>query len=58
MVGLMNMERDSCEMTQEELWQEEVYDKLQRHEYIVDGGNVFDYESGEFICSLRLIKPE
>ena len=37
---------------------EEVYDKLQRHEYIVDGGNVFDYESGEFICSLRLIKPE
>ena len=57
MVGLMNMERDSCEMTQEELWQEEVYDKLQRHEYIVHDGNVFDFETGELVCSLRLIKP-
>lgn len=54
----MNEKCDSCEMTEEELWQEEIYDKLQRHEYIVDGGNVFDYESGEFICSLRLIKTE
>ena len=54
----MNKERDSCEMTQEELWQEEVYDKLQRHEYVVDDGNVFDFETGGFICSLRLIKPE
>lgn len=54
----MGGKRDSCEMTEEELWQEEVYDRLQRHEYIVDNGNVFDFGSGEFICPLRLIKPE
>lgn len=54
----MNEKSDNCEMTEEELWQEEVYDKLQRHEYIVDNGNVYDYGSGEFICSLRLIMPE
>lgn len=54
----MNEKSDTYEMTEEELWQEEVYDKLQRHEYIVDNGNVYDYESGEFICSLRLIMPE
>lgn len=54
----MNVKSDSCEMTEEELWQEEVYDKLQRHEYIVDAGNVYDFESGERICSLWLIKPE
>ena len=52
----MNEKRDSYEMTEEELWQEEVYDKLQRHEYIVDGGNVFDFETGEVVCSLKLIK--
>ncbi len=54
----MNGKRDSCEMTEEELWQEEVYDKIQRHEYVVDAGNVYDFGSGEWICSLRLIKPE
>ena len=53
----MNKERDSYEMTQEELWQEEVYDKIQRHEYIVEYGDVIDFETGEVVCSLKLIKP-
>lgn len=49
--------RDSCEMTEDELWQEDVYDKIQRHEYIVEYGDVIDFETGEVVCSLRLIKP-
>lgn len=54
----MTAKGDSCEMTEEELWQKEVYDKLQRHEYIVYNDHVIDFESGEIICSLRLVKPE
>lgn len=50
------MSQTAYEMTEEELWQEMVWDKLQTHEYVVDKGNIYDFESGEFICSMRLIK--
>ena len=37
----MNGKRDSCEMTEEELWQEEVYDKLRQRNVIVFE-NIYD----------------
>jgi hypothetical protein len=50
---IMDME---YEMSDEEIWQELVWDKIQTHEYIVVDGKVYDYASGEFICSMSFIK--
>lgn len=39
-----------CEMTDDEIFAENVWDKIQQHEYIVVGGNVIEPETGEVIC--------
>jgi len=39
-----------CEMTDDEIFAENVWDKIQQHEYIVVGGNVIELGSGEVIC--------
>lgn len=44
------------EMTEEELWLEDVWDKLQTGVYVECGGNVYDRNSSEFICSMSLLK--
>jgi hypothetical protein len=39
-------------MTEEEIWMEEIWDKIQRCEYIVCDDMVYDFESGEFIIEM------
>jgi hypothetical protein len=46
------------QMTEYDLWLEEIWDKLQQCIYIVDNGGVYDFESGEYICEIKLIKPD
>ena len=46
---------DKREMTDEEIFTEIVWDKLQRGEYVVADGSVFDFESGDFICNLKIV---
>lgn len=43
------------DITNEELFVELVWDKLQTHEYIVIDGNVIDPEDGELICQLQIL---
>ena len=45
----------NCTMTDEELFEELVWDKLQQGVYVVSDGSVFDYATGEWICNLRII---
>ena len=45
----------NCMMTDEELFEELVWDNLQQGVYVVSDGSVFDYTSGEWICNLRII---
>ena len=49
---------DKREMTDEEIFAEIVWDKLQRGEYVVADGSVFDFESGDFICNLKIVGTE
>jgi hypothetical protein len=44
------------EMSDEELWQALIWDKIQTNEYVVVDGMVYDYASGEFICSMSFIR--
>jgi len=44
-----------CEMSDEELFSELVWDKLQQGTYVVSDGSVYDYESGEWISNLKII---
>lgn len=46
---------DKYMMTEEELFAELVWDKLQKHEYIVIDGSVIDPEDGELICQLQIL---
>ncbi len=47
------------EMTDEEIRQEIIWDKLQHGEYVVNNkGNVYDFETGEFICRMDFLKTE
>ena len=46
---------EKCEMTDEELFAELVWDKLQTGVYVVSDGSVYDYDSGEGICNLRIV---
>lgn len=42
------------EMTDEEIYREIVWDKIQRGEYVVtDKQEIFDYETGEFIDRMQ-----
>jgi hypothetical protein len=52
------MDNRTSEMTEEELWQEDVYDKLTRGIFTEYKGNIYDFDSGEFICEMKLIEPE
>lgn len=45
-----NDDKSTYEMTEEELWEEEVYYKLDTHEYVLVDDKIYDYESGELIC--------
>lgn len=47
-----NESKVAYEMTEEELWAEEVYYKLDIHEYVLVDDKIYDYESGELICLL------
>lgn len=38
------------EMTEEELWEEEVYYRLDIHEYVIVDDKIYNYETGELIC--------
>lgn len=40
-------------MTDKEVFQEIVWDKLQTGEYRESNDNVYDFESGELICSVK-----
>ena len=46
---------DKCSMTEEELFAELVWDKLQKQEYIVIDGSVIDPVEGELICQLQIL---
>ena len=43
------------EKTEEELWEEEVYYRLDIHEYVIVDDNIYNYETGELICLLSEI---
>ena len=43
------------EMSDDELFAELVWDKLQTGVYVVSDGSVYDYASGEWICNLKII---
>lgn len=43
------------EMTEEELWEEEVYYRLDIHEYVIVDDKIYNYETGELICLLSEI---
>lgn len=45
----------NCTMTDEELFEELVWDNIQQGVYVVSDGSVFDYGTGEWICNLRII---
>ena len=50
-----NENRAAYEMTEEELWAEEVYYRLDTHEYVLVDEKIYDYESGELVCLLSEI---
>uniref|UniRef100_UPI0040565104 hypothetical protein n=1 Tax=Acetatifactor sp. TaxID=1872090 RepID=UPI0040565104 len=41
---------------EEERFAEQVWDNLQRGSYVVVGGSVFDYATGDFICNLKILQ--
>jgi hypothetical protein len=43
-------------ITNEQLFIEEVWDRIQRHVYVVVDGKVYDRNSSEFICDMSLIE--
>jgi hypothetical protein len=43
-------------ITNEQLFVEEVWDRIQRHVYVVVDGKVYDRNSSEFICDMSLIE--
>lgn len=47
-----NESKNTYEMTEEELWEEEIYYKLDTHEYVCVDGKIYDYESGDLVCLL------
>lgn len=47
---------DESRMTEREVFEELIWDKLQEGEYVVADGSVFDFTSGEFICNLKIIQ--
>ena len=47
-----NESKVAYEMTEEELWEEEVYYKLDTHEYVLVDDKIYDYESGDLVCLL------
>jgi hypothetical protein len=51
------MDMAVCGM-KEELWQEDIWDKLNRGIYIEYQGCVIDYETGEIICKIQQIQPD
>lgn len=46
---------EKCKMTDEEIFVEIVWDNLQQGVYVVSDGSVFDYESAERICDLKVV---
>lgn len=46
---------EKCKMTDEEIFEEIVWDKIQRHEYIVIDGSVIEPVTGELICQLKIL---
>ena len=42
-------------MTDDELFVELVWDKLQQGIYVISNESIYDYESGEWICGLKLM---
>lgn len=46
---------ESMDMTDREIWQELMWDKIQRGDYIVQDSMVYEYETGEFICHVNAI---
>ena len=45
-----NESKVAYEMTEEELWEEEVYYRLDIHEYVIVDDKIYNYETGELIC--------
>lgn len=46
------MDEQQHVLSDKELFQEIVWDKLQTGEYRESNGQIYDYESGELICSM------
>lgn len=43
------------EMTEKELWQEDIWYHIQVGDYVECNGIVYEYETGEIICSIAEI---